>query len=131
MVLADNSVDVPPPVRFNASAVLRGIHGFALKWRPHDGVVLWGEGAILGPSSLGRFSLLSNDSAPSLSKARGGEHRTRVHPYSPNALYVWRSQLPPLFSKSNCYSWWRDDVCTSLWFLVWNLVLKGYPLGWW
>ena len=61
----------------------------------------------------------------------GGEHLKWVHPSSPNARYVWRSQLLALFSNSIWYSWSCDNLCTNLQSLLWNLVLKGYPLGWW
>ena len=43
----------------------------------------------------------------------------------------WRSQLPALFTKGIWYAWSTDDLITNLRSLVWNLLLKGYPVGWW
>ena len=96
----------------------------------HDSVVVWGEGAISCPFQGHLLSLLRKGASRTLEEALHGEHLKWIHPASPNARYVWRSQLPALFAKSIWYAWSADDLITNLRSLVWNLILKGYPVGW-
>ena len=131
MIFANIPEDILPTVRFFVAALLRSTYGIALKWEIHDSVVVWGEGAISCPFQGRLLSLLRKGASRTLEEAIHGEHLKWIHPASPNARYVWRSQLPALFTKSIWYAWSTDDLVTNLRSLVWNLILKGYPVGWW
>ena len=111
-------------MRFCVAALLRSTYGIALKWEVHDSVVVWGEGAISCPLQGRLLSLLRKGTSRTFEEAIRGEHLKWIYPTSPNARYVWRSQLPGLFTTSIYYAWSTDDLIT-------NLILKGYPVGWW
>ena len=123
--------DILPNVRFCVAALLRTTYGIALKWEIHASVVVWGEGAISCPFEAHLLSLLRKGASRALEEAIHGEHLKWIHLASPNAQYVWRSQLPALVTKSIWHAWSTDDLVTNLRSLLWNLILKGYPVGWW
>ena len=117
-----------PSLKNVLSLLLAMTYGIKLKWEPHDGNVVWGEGTLtLSETSL---SLTRKGISPSLEYTNPEWHRW-VDASSPHARLVWRSQFPSLLHKCVWYALSISDVLADLRSLLWRIGQKGYPKSWW